>query len=65
MRLIAQEHLFLRVSYQYQPFEKDNDSNIVYKGDRGTNAVAVSETRTIGTTLMEVVFLWQLNLEIQ
>ena len=34
-----------------QPFEKDNDSNIVYKGDRGTNAVAVSETRTIGTTL--------------
>ena len=34
-----------------QPFEKDNDSNIVYKGDRGTNAAAVSETRTIGTTL--------------
>ena len=30
-----------------QPFEKDNDSNIVYKGDRGTNAVAVSETRTM------------------
>lgn len=34
-----------------QPFEKDNDLNIVYKGDRGTNAVSVSETRTIGTTL--------------
>ena len=34
-----------------QPFEKDSDSKIVYKGDRGTNAVAVSETRTIGTTL--------------
>ena len=34
-----------------QPFEKDNDTNIVYKGDRGTNAVAVSETRNIGTTL--------------
>ena len=34
-----------------QPFQKDNDLNIVYKGDRGTNAVSVSETRTIGTTL--------------
>ena len=34
-----------------QPFEKDDDLNIVYKGDRGTNAVSVSETRTIGTTL--------------
>ena len=34
-----------------QPFQKDNDLNIAYKGDRGTNAVSVSETRTIGTTL--------------
>ena len=34
-----------------QPFQKDNDLNIIYKGDRGTNAVSVSETRTIGTTL--------------
>ena len=34
-----------------QPFQKDNDLNILYKGDRGTNAVSVSETRTIGTTL--------------
>ena len=34
-----------------QPFQKDNDLNIVYKGDRGTNAGSVSETRTIGTTL--------------
>ena len=34
-----------------QPFQKDNNNNIAYKGDRGTNAVSVSETRTIGTTL--------------
>ena len=34
-----------------QPFEKDNDGNIEYKGDRGTNSVAVSETRNVGTTL--------------
>lgn len=34
-----------------QPFEKDNDGNIEYKGDRGTNSVAVSETRMVGTTL--------------
>jgi flagellar hook-associated protein 3 FlgL len=34
-----------------QPFEKDNDGNITYKGDRGTNSVAVSETRMVGTTL--------------
>jgi flagellar hook-associated protein 3 FlgL len=34
-----------------QPFEKDNEGNIEYKGDRGTNSVAVSETRMVGTTL--------------
>ncbi len=34
-----------------QPFDKDNDGNITYKGDRGINSVSVSETRTIGTTL--------------
>ena len=34
-----------------QPFEKDNNGNISYEGDRGTNSVAVSETRMIGTTL--------------
>ena len=34
-----------------QPFEKDTQGNIEYKGDRGTNSVAVSETRMIGTTL--------------
>ena len=34
-----------------QPFEKDKDGNISYVGDRGTNSVAVSETRMIGTTL--------------
>ena len=34
-----------------QPFEKNSLGNIEYKGDRGTNSVAVSETRMIGTTL--------------
>ena len=34
-----------------QPFEKNIDGVIEYKGDRGTNSVAVSETRMVGTTL--------------
>ena len=34
-----------------QPFEKNSQGNIEYKGDRGTNSVAVSETRNVGTTL--------------
>ena len=34
-----------------QPFEKNNKGVIEYKGDRGTNSVAVSETRNVGTTL--------------
>jgi flagellar hook-associated protein 3 FlgL len=34
-----------------QPFKKDSDGSIEYKGDRGTNSVAVSETRMVGTTL--------------
>ena len=37
---------------------------MAYKGDRGTNVVAVSETRTIGTIRWYVVFM-QLNLAIQ
>ena len=34
-----------------QPFEKDSLGRISYVGDRGTNSVAVSETRMVGTTL--------------
>ena len=34
-----------------QPFEKNSKGIIEYKGDRGTNSVAVSETRNVGTTL--------------
>lgn len=34
-----------------QPFEKNIEGAIEYKGDRGTNSVAVSETRMVGTTL--------------
>ena len=34
-----------------QPFEKNSKGVIEYKGDRGTNSVAVSETRNVGTTL--------------
>ena len=34
-----------------QPFEKNSKGFIEYKGDRGTNSVAVSETRNVGTTL--------------
>ena len=34
-----------------QPFEKNSKGYIEYKGDRGTNSVAVSETRNVGTTL--------------
>ncbi len=34
-----------------QPFLKNAKGNIEYKGDRGTNSVAVSETRNVGTTL--------------
>ena len=34
-----------------QPFEKNKNEVIEYKGDRGTNSVAVSETRNVGTTL--------------
>ncbi len=34
-----------------QPFEKNIKGVIEYKGDRGTNSVAVSETRNVGTTL--------------
>ena len=33
------------------PFTKDENNRIEYNGDRGTNSVAVSETRTVGTTL--------------
>ena len=33
------------------PFTKDANERVQYIGDRGTNAVAVSETRTVGTTL--------------
>ena len=34
-----------------QPFEINSKGVIEYKGDRGTNSVAVSETRNVGTTL--------------
>ena len=34
-----------------QPFAKNSKGVIEYKGDRGTNSVAVSETRNVGTTL--------------
>ena len=34
-----------------QPFEENENNRIEYNGDRGTNSVAVSETRTVGTTL--------------
>ncbi len=34
-----------------QPFQKDSFGRILYEGDRGTNSVAVSETRMVGTTL--------------
>tara|TARA_Y100001935_G_C17302818_1_gene510372 strand:- start:205 stop:1476 length:1272 start_codon:yes stop_codon:yes gene_type:complete len=33
------------------PFKKDDNDRITYEGDRGTNSVAVSETRNVGTTL--------------
>ena len=33
------------------PFEKNETDRVNYVGDRGTNAVAVSETRNVGTTL--------------
>ena len=34
-----------------QPFTKNESDRIEYVGDRGTNSVAVSESRTVGTTL--------------
>ncbi len=34
-----------------QPFIENDQNRIEYVGDRGTNAVAVSPTRTVGTTL--------------
>ena len=34
-----------------QPFTLNNDNRIEYVGDRGTNSVAVSESRVVGTTL--------------
>ena len=47
-----------------QPFEK-NKNVIEYKGDRGTNSVAVSETRNVGTTLDGGSVFMAVNLIIQ
>ena len=44
-------HIFGGYHTKNPPFEKDDTGRISYVGDRGTNSVAVSETRNVGTTL--------------